>query len=176
MLKQNKLWSFVLVLITAIFMNCNVQENDIISKQLFDLNWKFHSGDSISAFEIDFDDENWQSIDLPYNLNGDWDSIDTEWYRKHFVVPENWINKDIVVFFEGISEQYEIWINGNPVSNSLKEKHSFQTKINPYLNNNGTNVIAVRITKSDRQKDSLQPEFGIFKHVWLVISSASCSK
>ncbi|MDX8337554.1 hypothetical protein SLH46_00075 [Draconibacterium sp. IB214405] len=180
MLKRTKIWSFALLLFTAIFMNCNVHDNKIISKQLFDLNWKFISEDSTStstsAFEIDYDDSNWQNIDLPHKWNNDLESVDSVWYRKHFIVPENWINKHIVLYFEGISEQNEIRINGNPVENSLKANNSFQAPINSYLNGTGANVIAVRIEKSNQQNDLIYAESGIFKHAWLVISNRSNSK
>lgn len=184
MLKQNKIWAFIFLLIIAGNTTCNFRQDENIQKQLFDLNWKFLYGDNKYAAEADFDDQDWRSLDLPHdwnkdmNLKGSLSGNDLEsgtieevgWYRKYFEIPPNWSGKSIQIVLEGISKQHKIFVNGTMIENSGKRKTAYQTVLNPYLNENSKNVIAIRVVVANDSENILSTEAGIFNHVWLLIS------
>lgn len=184
MFNKEKLLLITFLLIIANFIGCNVQQNDINRKQLFDLNWKFNKGTQAFASEVNFNDQNWQSIDLPHDWSNDAelvktlenkpdsDSLETGWYRKHFQIPENWLDKNIFIDFEGISNHAEIFVNGTSIRHSKNENTSFQAVLNPYLSAHGNNIIAIRVVMP-KQSDYGEFGTGIYKHVWLVIKDSS---
>ena len=184
MFDKEKLLMITILLIIANFIGCTVQQNNINRKQLFDLNWKFNKGNQPFASEVNFNDQNWQSIDLPHDWRNDTEllkttenkvdseSSETVWYRKHFEIPENWLGKSIFIDFEGISNHAEIFVNGTSIRHSKNENTSFQAVLNPYLSARGNNVIAIRDVMS-KQSDNGKFGSGIYKHVWLVIKDSS---
>lgn len=185
MLTKEKLLAIAFLFIISDFFHCNVQDKDISKMKLFDLNWKFTYGNNILASNVDFNDQNWKSIDLPHDWSKDEelrriienqsDSISTEigWYRKNFEIPQNWLDKIILIDFEGICDHNEIFVNGTSIFNSKKGNSSFQAVLNPYLNSEGNNVIAIRVASPIQTDVNLHAESGIYKHVWLVIKDSS---
>lgn len=185
MFTKEKLLAIVFLIIISNFIHCNVQDKDISRMKLFDLNWKFNYGNNILASNVDFNDQNWRSIDLPHDWSKDEvlsrtienqpDSTLTEigWYRKNFEISQNWLDKSILIDFKGICEHSEIFVNGTSILNSKKGNSSFQAVLNPYLNSEGNNVIAIRVAITKQTDVNLQAESGIYKHVWLVIKDSS---
>lgn len=179
-----KIFIFLLILVSLV--SCNTSNADLESKQLFDLNWKFNFGNNQFASEVDFSDQNWRNLDLPHdwkvddkltslmNLEGK-GSLDPEtgWYRKHFMIPESWENKNIFIAFEGISEDHDIYINGQHLNESyFSKKGSFQELISPYLNYRENNLIAIRISNENQKSGRLKTDAGIFRHVWLIVENS----
>lgn len=98
----------------------------------FDSSWRFHLGGALSAEKPTFDDSKWRAIDLPHDwsienlpgtnspfsrealsqVNGGFTTGGTGWYRKSFVIPEAQNAKRIVIQFDGVYMNPEIWING----------------------------------------------------------------
>lgn len=173
-----------LFLIIVSFNQCRIQNNEISRMKLFDLNWKFNYGSNIIASDINYDDQNWRSIDLPHDCNKDSELIkfilnqsdsatqEFGWYRKHFEIPKDWKNKNIHIDFEGIANKSEIYVNGKSLTESKKVNSSFHALLNPYLNYEGNNVIVVRVAMTLQKDKILHTESGIYKHVWLVIQES----
>ncbi len=178
MLDRIKILIFLLII--PVIVDCNRKPDNSVRKQLFDLNWKFTLENNQLAYQVDFNDRSWRNIDLPHDwsLDADLLKLSSEnpgdsiscWYRKHFIIPENWNSKNIQIDFEGLNDNYKIYVNGIPVDGAVEGGTSFQTHLNPYLNSNGKNVIAVRVTIPYQSNKTKQNEIGIYKHVWLVIS------
>ena len=182
MFVRKKIFAFIFLLLWGVLQNCTVTNNEIIHKQLCDLNWEFSPGDHTAANETGFNDFNWRSIDLPHDWNTDTvltDSMkktekagkntETGWYRKNFEIPENWAGKKIVIEFEGINGQHEIFVNGVSVKCTLNDKQQAQADLTPILHLKGNNLIAIRVNDSKESVSVRKNERGIFGHVWLVI-------
>ncbi|MFF2445620.1 FIMAH domain-containing protein [Neobacillus sp. NPDC058068] len=80
------------------------------------------------------------------------------WYRTEFTLPTTEHGKKILVNFQGIGYQADIWVNGNKVANKSDIIGSFRTyelDITKYVTADGTtkNTIAVEVTKSNYGKD-----------------------
>lgn len=179
---RKKLFAFLLLLILGSLPYCTVTNDDILQKQLFDLNWKFNLGNHRNADETGFNEINSRSIDLPHDWSTDSVLINSQknaetgtnpnisgWYSKYFEIPEDWAGKKFLIEFEGISPQHEIFVNGVSVKCSVNEKQLTQADLTPNLHPKEKNLIAIRIDIPQNSGFSWKPGTGIFNHVWLVI-------
>ncbi|REG96457.1 glycoside hydrolase family 2 TIM barrel-domain containing protein [Flavobacterium aquicola] len=175
-----KLW-FAIAIITPMCMNLHAQNKTAGSKELFDYDWKFYLGDNNSASTVTFDDTNWRTLDLPH----DW-SIESDfspknpagndgaylptgigWYRKTFKTPKESKNKIIIINFEGVYMNSEVFINGKSLGIYPYGYTSFSYELTPYLNNDKENIIAVRVDNSQQKNCRWYSGSGIYRHVWL---------
>ena len=163
---------------------CIENEANFERKQLFDSDWKFDLGDTELAASINFNDENWRSINLPH----DW-SIEGEispdnptagaggyfpagigWYRKTFKAPAEWEGKNISIYFEGVYMNSEVFINGKSLGVYPYGYTSFKYNLTPYLNFEKENVIAVRVDNSQQLNCRWFSGSGIYRHVWMLVT------
>ena len=89
----------------------------------FNEGWRFFLGDAEGASKADFDDSNWQIVNVPHglrlepsNASGCKNYQGIAWYRKHFVVPTDMAGKRVVVHFEAIMGKQKVYVNGNFVT------------------------------------------------------------
>ena len=174
--------ALIVLLLWVILPDCTVTNDDILQKQLFDLNWKFSISNHKTTLEKGFNEINWRSIDLPHDWSTDSVLINSQintvtgnntnisgWYSKYFEIPEDWVGKKFLIEFEGISAQHEIFVNGVSVKCSVNEKQLTQADLTPNLHPKEKNLIAVRIDIPQKSGFSWKSGTGIFSHVWLVI-------
>ena len=177
--------ALIVLLLWVILPDCTVTNDDILQKQLFDLNWKFCIGNHKTTLEKGFNEINWRSIDLPHDWITDSVLINSQintvtgnntnisgWYSKYFEIPEDWVGKKFLIEFEGISAQHEIFVNGVSVKCFVNEKQLTQADLTPNLRPKEKNLIAVRIDIPQKSGFSWKPGTGIFSHVWLVIKDS----
>lgn len=178
---KNKLKNIaVLLFLVSSVSGCRIENNTIVSRQLFDLNWKFYPGEHIFASEPAFADQHWRSLDLPHDWSKDCptdfssappDSGESAsgWYRKQFEIPEKWHDKTISIQFEGIQAVTGIFVNGTRLDGMPAGSTSFSTVISPFLDRNGLNVISIRVTVPKLPGGNWPAPSGIFSHVWLIV-------
>lgn len=175
-----KLW-FVIAIITSPCMNLHAQNKTTSSKELFDYDWKFYLGDNDTASKINFEDSNWRSLDLPHDwsIEGDFSTKNPAgndgaylptgigWYRKTFKIPKESKNKVVIINFEGVYMNSEVFINGKSLGIYPYGYSSFSYELTPYLNYEKENVIAVRVDNSKQKNCRWYSGSGIYRHVWL---------
>ena len=111
-----------------------------VRKAIFDQNWKFHRGSVANAEQPSYDDSKWRVLDLPHDWSiepapiqkegitiGPFSKINESgaggadlgqtlsgegWYRKTFTINNEDAGKLLSLYFEGVYNQSEIWING----------------------------------------------------------------
>jgi beta-galactosidase len=150
-----------------------------------DLDWKFHLGDEIQAKNISFDDSQWRTLNLPH----DW-SIEGEykednpagwrgaflptgigWYRKHLKILPEWKNKRVILRFDGVYLNSDVWVNGNHVGHRPNGYVSFGYDITEQLKQGKTMLedalISVRVDHSLSPTGRWYTGSGIYRHVWL---------
>ncbi|WP_346861193.1 glycoside hydrolase family 2 TIM barrel-domain containing protein [uncultured Draconibacterium sp.] len=162
-------------------------------KVLFDNDWRFSLGSQTGAENPDFDDSGWRIIDLPH----DWsieslknqfpDSIvgpfskasiggfatgqtvgGEGWYRKTFIIPKEKAGKRYELYFEGIYNQSEVWINGQKANINVYGYSSFRFDITQYCNPAGQkNTIAVKVL-NEGENSRWYSGSGIYRHVWMI--------
>ena len=135
---------------------------------------------------IGFDDSKWRMVDLPH----DWSIEDlpdtqspfdsnavgqvstgftvggTGWYRKAFTVPAEQKNKRIIIQFDGVYMNSEIWLNDQWVGKHPYGYTSFWFDITDKIKFGGQNIIVVQV-RNEGQNSRWYSGSGIYRHVWL---------
>jgi hypothetical protein len=149
----------ILILMTGfffIFNSCNTQLNKKVENRTvsFDGDWLFIKDNPAGAETPAFDDSQWRKIDLPH----DWSIEDlpgqtpdniigpfskaaigkmgtgytiggTAWYRKHFIISKEDMNKTAYLMFDGVYMNSDVWINGKHVGEHPYGEISGQGKL-----------------------------------------------
>lgn len=130
--------------------------------------------------EASFDDMDWETVKIPH----DWvtKKVYTEegspsqgykkrgigWYRVKFNLEEEDRNKQIVLEFEGMSCDAQIYINGMLMKRNFSGYNSFQVDITDMAQFGMVpNVLAIRIDASNWEGWWYEGA-GIYRHVWLI--------
>jgi beta-galactosidase len=180
----------VLVTLTAVAVHAAVQRPAPAASPRhtarFDAGWKFHRGGAQYAEQAGFDDHSWRAVDLPHDwsiedLPGkdtpfDPDAIGqvssgfttggTGWYRKAFTLPADAKGKRVVVRFDGVYMNAEVWINGEPLGSHPYGYTSFWFDITDKLKTPGPNLLAVKV-RNEGENSRWYAGSGIYRHVWL---------
>jgi beta-galactosidase len=157
----------------------------------FNASWLLKVGDIKEAQSVNYDDNEWQKITLPYAFNGKEafavhisNLTDTVmWYRKHFTLCDEMKGKHLIMEFEGVRQAADIYVNGSSAGLSENGVMAFGIDITPYVHQKGDNVIAVRVDNSWSYRErATQSGFqwndrnfnanygGINKNVWMHVT------
>ena len=183
-----KKFIFIFLLIQTVWSNTHAQR----IHTLFDATWKFHRGDVSSGEGATLNDESWRTLDLPHDwsiedLPNQSDSVigpfsaksigatatgytvgGIGWYRKHFTL-NNITNKEVVIYFDGVYMNSDVYINGHHLGNHPYGYTPFHYDITPYLKQNGgENILAVRVSNEGKNSRWYSGS-GIYRHVWLTV-------
>ena len=146
----------------------------------FDEGWRFWLGDDPAAKQPGFDDSHWRTLNLPHdwsiegpvNLppsgenNGGYFTHGIGWYRKNFNAP---LDKKVVVEFDGVYMNSEVWINGQFLGRRPYGFIGFRYDLTEYLKKDGSsNIIAVRVDDSAEPSLRWYAGSGIYRHVRLI--------
>lgn len=159
--------------------NLDTGEND------FNEGWKFYLGTSGTAQNPNFDDSDWESVDLPhdfsirqnYTTGGEAESGflpgGTGWYRKTFTLPESYAEKKLFLNFDGVYSDAYVYINGMLAGENHYGYSSFAFDISDYVNCDGSteNVIAVRAV-NNIPSSRWYSGSGIYRDVTLWVTDA----
>jgi beta-galactosidase len=155
-----------------------------LSRKSFNQNWKFML-DSVHTFsEPGVNDAAWRTLNLPH----DWSiegSFSKEapagtgggalpggvgWYRKTFTLPLSQKGKQVLIEFDGVYRNSEVFVNGHSLGVRPYGFSSFQYDLTPYLNfGKEKNVIAVKVDNSKQPNSRWYSGSGIYRNVWLTI-------
>lgn len=136
--KTGKLLSTIFIILFMMWANISVSASD--RKISFDKNWKFHRGSVANAEQPSYNDSKWRALDLPHDWSvepapiqkdgitiGPFSKINESgaggadtgqtlggegWYRKEFTIDKEDADKLFALYFEGVYNQSEIWVNG----------------------------------------------------------------
>ncbi len=160
----------------------------------FDADWQFKKGENKDAVKNTFDDSNWRKLDLPHDWSIEdldempsdstigpfskksagkhataWTVGGTAWYRKTFTLSNTSKGKNVLIQFDGVYMDSDVWINGHHLGNHKHGYTSFIYDLTDYLKPTGEkNVIAVEV-KNHGDNSRWYAGSGIYRHVWLHI-------
>jgi len=155
---------------------------------LFDFDWRFHLGGAQGAEAPDFDDSKWRALDLPHDwsiedlpgsnspftpdaisqVNGGFTVGGTGWYRKSFNLDSAQRDKRVVIQFDGVYMNAEVWVNGQLVGNHPYGYTSFWFDITDKVKFNAPNTLAVKV-RNEGENSRWYSGSGIYRHVWLTV-------
>lgn len=170
---------FVLCLFVADVCFANPRPGRRVS---FNQGWRFQLGDVANGQNASLNDAQWRQLDLSH----DW-SIEGEfsekhpagtgggalpggvgWYRKMFTMPASASGKVVLVEFDGVYRNSEVWINGHYLGKRPYGYISFAYELTPYLSYGPkTNVLAVKVDNSQQPNSRWYSGSGIYRNVWL---------
>jgi hypothetical protein len=139
--------------------------------------WEFYLGDN--------PDENtkWQTLDLPH----DW-SIEgvlnpslaactgylpggIAWYRKQVFVPDDKQGEKAYIYFEGVSNRSEVYLNRHLLGKRPNGYVSFLYDMTPYVEYGKDNLLTVRVDHSQYADSRWYNGSGIYRNVRLVYAN-----
>ncbi|RLD77050.1 MAG: glycoside hydrolase family 2 [Bacteroidetes bacterium] len=184
---STRIFYMFLLSVVLIVTSC---QNDVIFTKVrkkinFDADWKFMKGNIKGSEAIDFNDENWRSLDDPHDwsIEGEFEKDSPSgkgggylkggigWYRKTFNLPAEYLNKKSIIEFDGVYMNSDVWINGKYLGKSIYGYLSFHYDLTPYLNyGDKKNVLVVKVDNSEQPNSRWYTGSGIFRHVWLTVT------
>jgi len=135
---------------------------------------------------IDFDDSDWRDINVPHDfvVEGNF-SLDASkshgylpfgigYYRKHFFLPAEAEGQDIVVRFDGVMVECEVYLNGILLGSHSGGYTPFRFNVSSIesavINFGGSveNVLAIRVDATNPESSSWWYDGGgLYRHVWV---------
>lgn len=154
------------------------------TRSSIDFDWRFALGDFPGAIGPDFDDSAWCMRDLPH----DWSIEATPdpanpagagggffpgglgWYRKMIDIPEDLGGRRVLIEFDGVYMNSEVWCNGRFCGMRPYGYSSFCYDLTPFVKAGKKASIAVRVDNSRQKNSRWYSGSGIYRHVWLTIA------
>ena len=185
-MKHYRIFSFILLFICAAFgQSCSISSS---GREVLDMNtdWAFYRGDVVEGSRTDLDDSGWIPVALPHIMqlemkhcggNSIYDGIG--WYRRYFKLPAKYKDKRIVVSFEGVMTNCDVYLNGQKVTEHHGGYMGFVADLTDRIDWNGNNVLAVRVsaepdplTPPGKPQDKMDFYYysGIYRDVRMVIT------
>jgi len=147
----------------------------------FNLDWRFHLGDTQKASYMGYDDSAWEKVTLPH----DWavtlpfdESCSSGtgylpggvgWYRKHFHLPEL-TGRQVWITFGGVYKHARVWVNSNYLGLRAYGYSTFTYDITEFAHP-GDNVVCVRCEHNDLADSRWFTGNGIYRDVVLTLVS-----
>jgi len=155
--------------------------------QRIDLNrdWRFHLGDPSGAFWTQPDPSGWRTLDLPHDwsielprsadapstASGGCYPMGRGWYAKTFTAPIDWTGKKVLIEFEGVYMNAEIWLNHHFVGRHPYGYTTFTCDLTPYLKLGEENMLTVFVNNEGQMNSRWYSGSGIYRFVWLMVGA-----
>lgn len=186
------------ILLILLINGCTEPVKDLYfnRNRLFNNDWRFIRDSISGAEQSGFDDSKWMTVDLPHdysimdlpgddseeqigpfskkaiNGNGTGHTIGgTGWYRKSFVLDKADKGKTVVLKFDGVYMESEVWVNGQKAGIHKNGYTAFWLDITKMLNAIGeTNIIAVKVDNLGANSRWYSGS-GIYRNVHLILTN-----
>ena len=184
-LRKNILQKVGTAIILMFLVACTSTKKSVRIVQDFNQNWNFKLGDYPTAIEANFNIAGWRTLQLPHDwsiegaFNKDNPTKQAQaflpagmgWYRKTFTVPANWKNKAVLIEFDGVFKNSEVFINGHSLGVRPNGYISFGYELSKYLHfGKQENVIAVKVDNDAQPNSRWYTGSGSYRNVRLVVS------
>jgi len=146
-------------------------------------NWRFLLNDVKDGQSLALDDSRWQSVKLPHDWSVKGQLSPTlasctgylpggiGWYRKIIDIPANKQGQKVYLYFEGVYNRSEVFLNGQSLGKRPNGYISFMVDATPYIKYGEKNVIAVRVDHSQSADSRWYTGSGIYRDVWMVYAN-----
>ncbi len=168
------------VFAATLFFLAGMASADVVD---FDFDWRFSRGDFATAMMPAFDDSAWQRVDVPHDWSAEGPFLaeygsgngyapgGIGWYRKHFTFDAADRGKRVVIEFDGVYHNSEVWINGHFVGRRPCGYSSFYYDLTRHVRfGQRENVVAVRVDHTKFADSRWYTGSGIYRHVRLHVT------
>ncbi|WP_081147567.1 family 43 glycosylhydrolase [Niastella vici] len=159
------------------------------ARSVFNLNtnWAFFRGDVKDAEAPGYNDRDWVSVSVPHTMrlekkhnggNNIYQGIG--WYRRYFKLNRTYAGKRLVLNFDGVQKNCEVFLNGEKLTTHYGGYIGFVVDITNKVNFDTDNVLAVRVANLDDPqtppgKEQAKLDFnyygGIYRDVTLIATN-----
>ena len=172
----------IILLITCIAPALRAQVSFGSPEKIND-NWKFVLADVKDGHSVALDDVRWQRVSLPHDWSVKGQLSPTlasctgylpggiGWYRKTMDVPADKQGQKVYLYFEGVYNRSEVFLNGHSLGERPNGYISFMYDATPYIQYGEENVIAVRVDHSQYADSRWYTGSGIYRDVWVVYAN-----
>ncbi|PCI35305.1 MAG: glycoside hydrolase family 2 [Flavobacteriaceae bacterium] len=175
-----KLASLFILLI--LILSCtSPQERNRVS---FNQNWQFLKGEVGQEHMPNFNDSNWRTLELPHDwaIEGPFDKANdartgglpiygTAWYRKTFIIEASQKGNQVVLEFDGVMNNAEVYLNGKKIGARPYGYIGFEVDLTQDIQFGKENVLAVRVDPKELSA-RWYPGAGIYRNVYLTIKNS----
>lgn len=145
--------------------------------------WKFSLSDEKNASEMNYDDKKWETVSVPHDWSVQGQLSPTlasctgflpggiGWYRKTVQIPLEKTGQKVYLYFEGVYNRSEVFVNGKSLGKRPNGYISFMYDATSYILFGKENVIAVRVDHSQSADSRWYTGSGIYRDAWLVYAN-----
>ncbi|WP_421889632.1 beta-galactosidase GalB [Marinoscillum sp.] len=165
-----------LFLLATLTMSCQ-KKSEPRKVENFNGGWRFRLSDSEPT-----PDQKWRTVDLPHDwsIAGDFDPSNPSgvgggalpggvgWYKKSFVLGEEYRDRKVFVQFDGIYQMSRVWLNGELLGFRPNGYISFEYDLTPFLRFDAENEILVKVDNGQQPNSRWYSGSGIYRNVRLV--------
>ena len=159
----------VLVLLLMICFQLNAQIQSLQHREVVELtNWKFLKGITNFAEKSDFNDTDWNNVEVPHTYS--MDAINDigyyrgeAWYRTELVIPETMQNERVFIRFEGVGQEAEVYVNEQRIGKHIGGYSAFCYEISDVVQINKKNILAVKVSNAPNFK-RIPVDDALFNH------------
>lgn len=176
---MKKLITLILTIL-ALHSNAATGKGAVQRRQLINAAWRFHLGDAAGADGTSFDDSKWDAVTLPHDWSalmpvskdapagndGGYYPTGMGWYRRTLNIPKGYEGKKLWLYFEGVYQNSEVYVNGKLAGGHPYGYSSFWCDITS-MAHQGDNIIAVKADNSAQKNCRWYSGSGIYRNVWL---------
>lgn len=171
-----------IILLTGIAPSLSAQVSFGKSEKINE-NWKFILNDQEDGQAVAHNDSRWQQVALPHDWSVKGQLSPTlasctgylpggiGWYRKTIDIPADKQGQKVYLYFEGVYNRSEVFLNGESLGKRPNGYISFMYDATPHLKYGEENVIAVRVDHSQSADSRWYTGSGIYRDVWLVYAN-----
>jgi beta-galactosidase len=170
-----------LFILMVLIQSCTKPQERI--RESFNQNWQFLKGEVGQEQLPDFNDSTWRRLDLPHDwaIEGPFDKANdartgglpiygTAWYRKTFTIEASQKGNQIVLEFDGVMNNAEVYLNGKKIGERPYGYIGFEVDLTQDINFGKENVLAVRVDPKELSA-RWYPGAGIYRNVYLTIKN-----
>ncbi|MFC1764282.1 sulfatase-like hydrolase/transferase [Planctomycetota bacterium] len=174
---------YLLIVLIIIYLpfNANAQVS-FGESQLLNEDWSFTLANPAHAHEFAFNHQKWRKLDLPHDWSIEGNLSPTlssctgylpggiGWYRKTLDLSNLQADQKAYLYFEGVYNRSEVYINGQLVGKRPNGYISFMYDITPVIERSANNVVAVKVDHSLTADSRWYTGSGIYRDVYLITS------
>lgn len=150
--------------------------------QLLNNEWYFTLDNPKNAENLEYESKEWRKLDLPHDwsIEGTLSSTLSSstgylpggigWYRKTLDFSKLSLDEKAYLYFEGVYNRSEVYINGKLVGKRPNGYISFLYDITPFIERSSNNVVGVKVDHSQTADSRWYTGSGIYRDVYLVTS------